>query len=335
MEHLHPTLSTEFEFIEQLRRRCVVRPPVTVGIGDDAAVLEYPSAVTQVITTDLLMEGVDFVCESATPELMGRKSLAVNLSDLAAMGAWPTAVFVSVCLPRQYGRAFAARFQSGLQQLADEYEVTIAGGDTNSWDGPLVCSITAVGKPLGAKPVLRSGAQPGDRLLVTGACGGSLAGRHLFFTPRLKEVARLLELVPVRALIDISDGLSADLHHLLKSSGVGAIVDAAAIPIHPDVEALPAEKTPLQRALSDGEDFELLLTVSPTDAERLARDWDLSTPLTPIGTITGEPGCWLRGDDGRCQPLPPQGWSHDLGPALDGPTTTTPAAVEDQLSEGI
>jgi thiamine-monophosphate kinase len=303
----------EFELIADIRRRCGIAPPVTIGIGDDAAVLQHTAATTEVVTTDMLMEGVDFLVDEVAPELIGRKCLAVNLSDIAAMGAKPTAAFVSVALPIALGRPFADRFFAGLLDYAAAESVTIAGGDTNTWRGPLVCSITLLGEPVGGRPVLRAGAQPGDWLCVTGACGGSLAGRHLTFTPRLQEVAELVQRVTVRSMLDISDGLAADLHHLLKESGVGAIVDAAAIPIHADVALLPPIKTPLQRALSDGEDFELLFTIAAEDGPGLLQSWRHATPITRIGVITSSKGCWLQTATGQ-EPLLPLGWTH----ALDG-----------------
>lgn len=304
---------SEFEFIDGLRRRVKLRPPVRVGIGDDAAVLEHAAGGAEVVTTDLLMEGVDFLWPEASAALIGRKSLAVNLSDLAAMAARPTAAFVSLALPRARGRAFADELMQGLLALAEEFDVCIAGGDTNSWDGPTVVSITALGEPWASQPVLRSGAQPGDWLFVTGACGGSLAGRHLTFTPRLAEAARLTALVPLHAMIDISDGLAADLHHLLDESGVGAKVQAEMIPIHADVARLHDERTPLQHALGDGEDFELLFTVGADDGPRLLSMWDHATSLTHIGVITPARGCRLHSNGEICD-LPPLGWTH----AVDG-----------------
>jgi thiamine-monophosphate kinase len=303
----------EFEFIDAIRRRTGVRPPVCVGIGDDAAVLKHPPNGVEVVTTDMLMDGVDFLCDETPAALIGRKALAVNLSDLAAMAARPTAAFVALALPKFRGRAFADELMAGLLALADEYGVIIAGGDTNSWDGPLVISVTAVGEPLAAEPVLRSGAKPGDAILVTGACGGSLAGRHLTFAPRLSEAVRLAQLTKLHSLIDISDGLAADLHHVLDESGVGADLDAAAIPIHSDVDQLTDGRTPMEHALSDGEDFELLMTLSADDAERLLAAWDHPTPLTRIGTMTAQRGCRLHHADGAVTELPPLGWTHGLG----------------------
>ncbi len=323
---------SEFDFIDWIRRRATDRPPVSLGIGDDAAILA-PSDRLLLVTTDMLMEGTDFTFPETTPELAGRKSLAVNLSDIAAMGGIPTAAFVSVALPRSRGMSFAEAFFSGLLDLADEFGVTLAGGDTNTWDNPLVASITLLGHPAGRSAITRAGAKPGDLIFVTGELGGSIQGHHLTFTPRIQEAKQLVDLVDVHAMIDISDGLAADLHHILKASGVGAAIDAERIPLRfPSGGREPPEcgvhvsgshdqgvnaprsagKTSLERALSDGEDFELLFTVSPNDANILERDWPLSTRLTSVGEITSENGCRLRFPDGTVQPLPPLGWRHDL-----------------------
>lgn len=304
--------AAEFEFIAEIQHRAVVRPPVVLGIGDDAAVIRSTCAAGEVITTDMLMEGVDFLIDTATPEAMGRKALAVNLSDIAAMGAWPTAAFVSVALPQDRGVDFARRVFVGLETLAAEYEVTLAGGDTNSWRGPFVINVTLIGEPLASAPILRSGARPGDVLLATGAFGGSILGRHLHFTPRLREIRRLLEIVTPHAMIDVSDGLAADLHHLLHASGVGAILDARQIPIHPDAARMADELSPLRHALGDGEDFELVLSVAKDDADRLLREWDHATPLSVIGTVTVDPAERLQLLDGTVTPLPAWGWTHSL-----------------------
>lgn len=323
-------IMSEFGFIDWIRRRVRDRPPVLLGIGDDAAVLA-PSGKPLLVTTDMLMEGTDFTFPEATPELAGRKSLAVNLSDIAAMGGVPTAAFVSVSLSKSRGEAFAERFFSGLIELADQFDVIIAGGDTNTWDQPLVTNITLLGHPAGTAAITRSGAQPGDLIFVTGELGGSIQGHHLTFTPRIAEARQLVNMVDVHAMIDISDGLAADLHHLLNASHVGAVIDAHTIPLRfpsgerqsPECgddrrgthnqgpDAPRSEKTPIEHALGDGEDFELLFTVSPTDARTLSEKWTGPTRLTCIGEITADPGCWLTMNDKR-QPLPPLGWQHPL-----------------------
>jgi thiamine-monophosphate kinase len=326
---------SEFELIDWIRRRVVDRPPLLLGIGDDAAVLA-PSDKPLLVTTDLVMEGTDFTFPQTTPQLAGRKSLAVNLSDIAAMAGIPTAAFVSVALPQARGESFAEAFFDGLLDLADEFGVVLAGGDTNAWDKPLVASITMLGYPAGKKAITRSGAKPGDKIFVTGELGGSILGHHLTFTPRIEEARQLVNLVDVHAMIDISDGLAADLHHLLGASNVGAVIQADRIPISAAAQQLVSgerenskaprltvpESTASERlpsalgaphvlhALSDGEDFELLFTVCAADAEKLQRHWPGPTKLTCLGEITSEIGCWLQGADGAKHPLPPLGWQH-------------------------
>jgi len=303
----------EFNLIDWIRSRVADRTPVTVGIGDDAAALRVVGDRELLIATDMLMEGVHFAFPSATPQQVGRKALAVNLSDLAAMAGCATAAFVSVALPIERGFEFAQDIHAGLLELADEFGVVLAGGDTNSWRGPLVINVAVVGEPLGARPVLRSGAKPGDWLFVTGALGGSLAGRHLKFPPRLREVKRLTELVELHAMLDISDGLAADLHHILKQSHVGAVLESHRIPVSAAAtQQATTDHSALDRALGDGEDFELLFAVSPDDGQRLEANWDDETPVTCIGQITAESGCWLKSHSGQLTALPPLGWTHRI-----------------------
>jgi thiamine-monophosphate kinase len=301
----------EFELIDWIRRHAPVAPPVTVGIGDDAAVIDSIAGHAQVVTTDMLMEGVDFLWPAASAQRIGRKAVAVNLSDIAAMAARPVAAFVAVALPRERGPKFAADLHAGVLEVCKEFSVTLAGGDTNTWDGPLVISVTVIGEAVGLRPVLRSGAQPGDWIIVTGAFGGSILGRHLNVIPRLREAARMVELAKVSALIDVSDGLAADLHHILDESRVGARLLADRIPIHPDAARITDGQAPLDHALGDGEDFELIATLAPAAAERLLEQWDLTTPLTRIGEIESQTGCRLVRADGSWTDLPPRGWCHE------------------------
>lgn len=301
----------EFKLIEWIRSRVADRDPVTLGIGDDAAALRVTGDRELLVATDMLLEGVHFTFPPATPQLAGRKALAVNLSDIAAMAGRATTAFVSVALPVDRGFEFAKDVHAGLLDLADEFGIVLAGGDTNSWRGPLVINVAVIGEPLGARPVLRSGAQPGDWLFVTGSLGGSLAGRHLTFAPRLREVNRLVELVELHAMLDISDGLAADLHHILEQSNVGAILDVERIPISASAaQQATAERSAFDRAISDGEDFELLFAVSPADGRSLETRWRDETPVTHIGQITAEPGCWLKDRAGQLISLPPLGWTH-------------------------
>ena len=304
----------EFALIEWIRSRVRDRHPVTLGIGDDAACLKPSADRESLVAIDMLMEGVHFTFPPATPQLAGRKALAVNLSDIAAMAGRPVAAFVSVALPNNRGMDFARDLHEGVIRLADEYDVIIAGGDTNSWNGPLAISITVVGEPFGSKPVCRSGALPGDWLFVTGALGGSLpSGRHLTFSPRIAEVRELHKAVELHAMIDISDGLAADLHHVLKASNAGAVLDAARIPLTATALAASDGLTPLLHGLSDGEDFELLFAVSPEHGRLLQSEWRELTPVTKIGEITERPGCVLHYPDGTAEPLDPIGWTHRFG----------------------
>lgn len=310
----------EWDLIERIRRQVRGAGSVDVGIGDDAAVLTVAGDPARLlVTTDVLMEGVHFDLTTATPSDVGRKALAVNLSDMAAMAGRPTAAFVGLVLPRARGVRFADALLTGLLALAAEFDVCLAGGDTNIWDGPAVISVTLLGQPTGARSVLRSQARPGDWLMVTGALGGSLGGRHLHFTPRVQEAIALHATVDLHALIDLSDGLASDVQHLATQSQVGVIVDAASIPVHADVDASLTSTERVRRALTDGEDFELLMALAPEDGARLLTHLPFETPLTRIGVCTADAGCWLTGDSpgkdrpgsgGELVPLAPDGWQH-------------------------
>lgn len=305
----------ERDFVRWLSGRGVGHPAVQVGIGDDAAVLRPEPGRDWVVTTDMLMDGVDFELAKVDPRRVGRKALAVNLSDLAAMAAKPVAAFVSVALPQVGGLKLAQELHVGLQGLAEEFGTCIAGGDTNSWRGPLVISVTALGTVDPAHVLLRSGARPGDAILVTGPLGGSILGKHFDFTPRVREAQRLVQLGPLHAGIDLSDGLSLDLFRLIEASGCGAELDLAQIPISPAARELAARgtgKSPLEHALSDGEDFELLLSVPAEFANALVANPPAGVTLFRIGTILPEPGLWGVSPNGDRVPLVPQGYEHSL-----------------------
>jgi thiamine-monophosphate kinase len=300
---------SEWELIDDLRRRCGTDPRVPIGIGDDAAlVCAGPSGV--IVTTDMLMDGVDFIVGTTPVELIGRKCLAVNLSDMAAMAGIPTAAFVSIALPREGGRALADGLYAGLLPLAEEFGVAIAGGDTNAWEGRLVVSVTLMGEPTSRGAVRRSGARPGDRVFVTGPLGGSLASlRHCRFGPRVREAVALHAAADLHAMIDLSDGLATDIGHIARESGVGVVLDAASIPIHADVDPAADGKSRLRHALTDGEDFELAFCVSEEDAARLAQHPPAGVTLYGIGSCTERPGVRLQ-SEGREQPLDVEGWEH-------------------------
>lgn len=301
---------SEWSWINEVRRKAGLDPRVPIGIGDDTALLKSSGSV--LVTTDMLMDGVDFIVGQTPPQLIGRKCLAVNLSDIAAMAGRPTGAVISLALPRTGGQQLAEKMYAGLLQLAKEFNCPIIGGDTNSWDGPLVVSVTVLGEPTGRGPVTRAAAKPGDDLFVTGPLGGSLASqRHCTFTPRIAEAQQLHSLVDLHAMLDLSDGLASDLFHIAEASNIGIELNSTAIPIHPDVApSLPAQQR-LHHALSDGEDFELLFSVSQSDAQKLLAHPPQGINLTHIGRCTTDPGIWLLDGPSR-QPLPRTGWEHQF-----------------------
>ena len=310
-------MTTERQFIRQLQTQFPARPPVTVGIGDDGAVLDVDSDSLQVIVTDMLLDRVHFDLRTTTPVLAGRKAMAVNLSDLAAMGCRPTAAFVSLAIPRDFGGTaseFLADLYCGIQQMTDEYQFSLAGGDTNSWHGPFAINVCLTGVPFAGRPFLRSKARPGDVLYVSGPLGGSLyAGRHLTFAPRLLLSEWLSRTVEVHGMMDISDGLSLDLHRMMDASGMAAEIFGPAIPIHSDVPAEWDVGQRLAAALGDGEDFELLFTVDQTAATALqaAANHD-GFELYQIGRITHGSGVRLIDATGHVSALPATGWQHEF-----------------------
>jgi len=308
----------EFAFIDWLRQRTPAAGRVLLGPGDDTAVLRWPGGADGLITTDMLLEGSCFRLAETHPgapgagtaRQIGRKAMAVNLSDIAAMAGVPIAAVVSVGLPRRGGRALAEELYLGLREMADAFDTAIVGGDTNSWDGPLVINVTLLGEATPRGAVRRQGARPGDWLLVTGPLGGSLQGKHLDFTPRVREALALHAVVALHAMIDISDGLAADVAHLCAESNVGAVLRADAIPIADAARALTDGRTPLEHTLADGEDFELVFAVTPADAQTLLRTPPIPG-LTVIGECVAEEGLWLE-EKGNRRSLPPLGYVHAL-----------------------
>jgi len=304
----------ESALIAWLRERIPPHPLLKLGIGDDAAVLEMAGVDQCVITVDALTDRVDFELSRDDPRRVGRKALAVNLSDLAAMAAQPLAGVIALVLPKQNGMKLAQALFEGMLPLAEKYNLAIAGGDTNSWDGPLVISVTLLGKVTDRGPLRRGGAKPGDRILATGSFGGSILGRHFDFQPRVDEALHLNQRYRLHAGIDVSDGLSIDLTRMAKESGCGAILQIDSIPIAEDARRLAENRadgtTPLDHALGDGEDFELLLAVPPDEAKTILADQPLAVPITDIGEFITESGLWQRESGGLRRPLVPQGWEH-------------------------
>jgi thiamine-monophosphate kinase len=302
----------ESEFVNWLRPRAPRSPALLLGIGDDAALLAMQTQRC-VVTSDMLMDEVDFYLDLADPRRVGRKALAVNLSDLAAMAARPVAAIVSIAIPVGFATETLEAIYEGIFDLAREFEVAIAGGDTNSWDHPLAISVTALGEPTQRGVVARRGAAPGDAIMVTGSFGGSILGRHFDFQPRVAEALLLHERYDLRAMIDVSDGLSLDLSRLASASGCGAIIDLEAVPISPNAIEMTKDaretNSALEHALADGEDFELIFAVSPEQADQIESEQPLNISITRIGELISDCGLWQRVSDGRV-PLEPEGYEH-------------------------
>jgi thiamine-monophosphate kinase len=299
----------EFAYIRWLRARTPAHPRVIVGPGDDCAVVAG-SPAPLLIKTDMLLDGTHFVLAEVGARRVGKKAMGVNLSDIAAMGGVPTAAVVSVGLPRHGPSGLAEELYAGLREEADAFQTAIVGGDTNVWDGGLVVSVALLGDAGPQGPILRSGAKPGDWLMVTGPLGGSILGKHLDFTPRVREAQLLLKECPLHAMIDVSDGLAADVNHICEESGCGAILVAERIPVSPAVHQIQDGRTPLEHALGDGEDFELVFAVAPDDGRRLLERQPIpGLTLAWIGEVAAAAGLVLN-DKGACRVLPPAGYAH-------------------------
>ncbi|MEJ7593108.1 MAG: thiamine-phosphate kinase [Planctomycetaceae bacterium] len=310
-------MTNERQFIRDLQAQFPTLPPVQIGIGDDGAVLDVSADSQQVIVTDLLLDGVHFDLNVTSPFLAGRKAVAVNLSDLAAMGCRPTAAFVSLAVPQDRLQAspdFLRELYRGIQQMTDEFQFSLAGGDTNSWQGPFAINVCLTGVPFSGRPFLRSDARAGDAIFVTGPLGGSLhGGRHLTFMPRLQISAWLARTVEVRAMLDLSDGLSLDLHRMMEASGTEAEISASAIPVHADVPAEWSSGRRLAAALGDGEDFELLFTVRASAVAQLQAAADeAAVSLYQIGRVSTGSGVRLLDSSGNSQIMNATGWQHEL-----------------------
>ena len=220
------------------------------------------------------------------------------------MACLPAAAVVAAGLPRGASMEYAKELYLGMKEAGEAFGCAIVGGDTGSWAGKLALSVTVLGRSAGVEPVLRSGARPGQKIYVTGPLGGSILGRHMRFTPRVNEGRRLGASGAVRAMIDISDGLSRDLGHICRESRVGAVIFGERVPVHEDVKRLPADgRTPLEHALHDGEDHELLYVADETLPAELAGIW--------VGVTTAEAGVRLRVGNEET-PLERKGWEHVL-----------------------
>jgi thiamine-monophosphate kinase len=318
----------EFGLIAAISKIADKGPGVVRGIGDDAAVLAPSAGQVLLVTTDLLLEGVHFQLEFTDPYRLGRKALAVNLSDIAACGGRPTAFLVSLAVPPETEVASVQALYKGMMEQAHLYDVSLIGGDTSKGK-ELMISITLIGEVEERNCVYRNGAKLGDRIFVTGTLGDSALGlkmlksgvkkgylieRHRNPTPRLKEGGAIAQQGLATAMIDISDGLIADLGHILEASGVGAHIYLPQLPLSAPYlkHVTPYYKNPYLLALAGGEDYELLFTAPRERGEainRLANE--LGTPLTLIGEITGAAaGVTLVGADGKKVPVAQRGHDH-------------------------
>lgn len=289
----------EFGLINRIRRIVGETPGVIAGIGDDCAVLPYTGREYLLYTVDMIVEGVDFL-RGEDPSLIGRKAVAVSMSDIAACGGVPKWVLVTIAAPADTCVKKIEKIYRGMAGLCGKYGAAIVGGDISS--GPkLSIDVSMIGTVGRKRLVLRSGAKPGDVIFVTGALGGSIRGKHLSFEPRLKEAKFLTENFAVHAMIDISDGLSQDLGHILKAGGVGAVLHADSIP-------LSAQAGGLDDALYSGEDFELLVAMPLKEARRLVKRTCMFTPIGEI--VPARYGFSLITSDGRRVKITPKGFQH-------------------------
>jgi thiamine-monophosphate kinase len=282
----------EFGLIDLIRKWTPKHRNVLRGIGDDAAVLRSTRGRTQLLSIDTIVEDVDFRKRDATPQQIGWKALAVNLSDIAAMGGIPTAAVVSLTMPRNTPLRFVKGFFDGIKRLSDRFGVALVGGDL-SRGSKISSSVAILGEVPRNQATLRSGARVGDVICVTGRFGGSILGRHLTFAPRIAE-GRFLATSGVTSMIDVSDGLMQDLGHLVSSSKLAFQMDATKIPVTSAAKRLARgnRARALEHALYDGEDFELLFTISSKRFARVEQHWKkrFQTPLTAIGRIVRRKG---------------------------------------------
>ncbi len=310
----------EFELIARLQPHLATNASVVVPAGDDCAVLDLglPGRLA-LFKTDAVVEGVHFT-GTTPPEQVGHKALARCLSDIAAMGGTPNSALITLALPHDFDPDRVERIYAGLNQTARRYEVAVVGGETTANPGGILISVALLGTVPKDRCILRAGAKPGDALFVTGELGGSLAGKHLDFEPRLAEARWLTEHFPPNAMIDLSDGLAGDLRHVLQASRVGAELLAPAIPIsraaREQARANPSGKSALLAALTDGEDFELLFSLGSAQAVPLTDAWKIQFPnlrLSCVGKITAEPGVRVRDKRGTA-PLNLHGYDHFAQP---------------------
>lgn len=325
----------EFGFIKRISSGCLVRAEnVLKGIGDDAAAFKTDADEITLVTTDLLVERVHFLRNATSGYNLGYKSLAVNLSDIAAMGGTAKEAFISIAIPENCSINFLDDFYKGIKNLAAEFDVNLLGGDTTRSKEDLVINICVVGSVPEDEILFRDSAQPGDIIFSTGFLGDSRAGLHLIvnnistgfkemkvlkeahFIPKiyLREGRFLAQQGSVHAAIDVSDGLSSDLGHILEESNVGALLYAEKTPISQNLKrfCVKFKFDPVEYALTGGEDYTLLCTVSPDVADKVEQNYfkEFNLPLYAIGEISGSGKFELIYPDGQIRQVKPSGWDH-------------------------
>jgi thiamine-monophosphate kinase len=325
----------EFGFIQKIASGCVVRPQhVLRAIGDDSAAFRTEPGYVMLVTTDMLIEGVHFIRESLSGFDLGYKAMAVNLSDIAAMGGIAREAFVSIAIPKDCGLDYLEDFYNGMKSLASRFDVNILGGDTTSSQRDLAINITVIGIAPEHQILYRNTAQIGDRIYCTGYLGDSRAGlefilhhitpesaeeraliqAHISPEPHLRQGRFLAEFGGVHAAIDVSDGLSSDIAHIAQESHVGVKLHSEKIPISESLRHFCKKFgfDPVEYALSGGEDYVLICTVAPERAERLEQEYlkTFHQPLYRIGEITDSKTLEIIAPDGRIMPLISGGWDH-------------------------
>jgi len=299
---------SELDLIRWIRRRAGTRKGrIVVDTGDDAAVLQVGRG-NLLFKTDSVIDGVHFDSRTARPEDVGHKAIARCLSDIAAMGCVPTFAVVAMMIPRNARQAYLQRVLKGLDRTAAKFRTPVVGGDVKSHAGKLAISVALLGETRGLAPVRRSGARAGDVIAVTGRLGGSLLGKHLKFTPRVKEGLELNRRFKLHSMIDISDGLSTDLGHLCDESGVGAVLFEDRLPASADAKraARKDRRTLLDHVLNDGEDYELLFTLPEAESAKV----EGARLGTVIGQVTPMQGLYLQDRRGRLREIGRRGWEH-------------------------
>ena len=270
----------EDRLLEQLLSKLSSHRAVVLGAGDDCALVESGKRhMLDVLKTDCLVEGIHFA-KNARPELVGWKAMARPLSDFAAMSAVPRFALVTLIVPSEREIVWVQRLYRGIEKAARAFAVSIVGGETSNIKGPAVISVSVIGRVEKTRWIGRSGGKPGDELFVTGRLGGSLRSHHLDFVPRVAESRWLTKNFRVHAMMDLSDGLGTDLPRLARASGVSFEIDESSLPLN--------RGCTITQAISDGEDYELLFSISPKDSKSLISRWQKKfprVPLTPIGRL--------------------------------------------------